>query len=229
MSISENFNAVRNRASEAAMRVHRNPSDITVLSVSKTFPAEYVQEAVDSGIRLFGENRVQEAKEKIPALTGDFAFHMIGHLQSNKAKDAVSLFDVIHSIDSLSTLEKVDQEAFRLGKVQKILIQINSSGEETKSGTDFQNASELAGRALDLKNISLLGFMTIGPLNGTPESIRTSFRRTRETLEKTNLKYGISLKELSMGMSGDFETAVEEGATIIRVGSLIFGGRNYGH
>lgn len=227
MSIGNNFLSVQNRAAAAARNAGRAPEEVTVISVSKTFPYDAVQEAVDSGIRLFGENKVQEAREKIPMLKGDFVFHMIGHLQTNKAREAVALFDVIHSIDSLHIAEKVNAEAARIQKTQKILIQLNASGEDSKSGADFTEALKIAERCLGMNNISLLGFMTIGPLYGSEADIRRAFAKTREALEQANGRLGTAMKELSMGMSGDFEAAISEGATMIRVGSLIFGRRNY--
>jgi len=200
---------------------------VRIIAISKTFPYEAVQNAIDAGIFLFGENKVQEAKNKIPNLTGNFVFHMVGHLQSNKAKDAVALFDLIHSIDSQSTAERINAEAQKIDKVQKILIQVNAIGEITKSGTEPDEAIRLAEKCLAMKNIELLGFMNIGPLSDDTALIRKSFIKTREILERTNNLLKTSMRELSMGMSGDFEIAIEEGATMVRVGSLIFGERNY--
>lgn len=227
MGIKENFSFVRERAAQAAVASHRNAEDVKIIAVSKTFPASAVQEAINAGVKVFGENRVQEAKEKIPQLTGNMSFHLIGHLQSNKAKQAVALFDVIHSVDTLHIAETINSEAKKLGKTQKILVQINSSGEQTKSGAGFEDAVTLAGRCMDMSNIDLLGFMTIGPLSEDAAAIGAAFAKTKQTLDTTNARYGTSLRELSMGMSGDFETAIKEGATMIRVGSLIFGRRNY--
>ncbi len=227
MSIAENFRTVRDRVASAAHRAGRDPESIRIISVSKTFPAENIQEAIDSGIRLFGENRIQEAKNKIPLLKGDFVFHMIGHLQSNKARDAVELFDIIHSIGGVSTAERVNREAQKAGKTQKILIQVNTSGEESKSGIAPEEALELAADCSAMKNLQLLGLMTIGPLTDEEKKIRDCFRRTAMIMQEINRQCGLSMRELSMGMSGDFEIAVEEGATMVRVGSLIFGGRTY--
>jgi pyridoxal phosphate enzyme (YggS family) len=225
MSIKDNYNFIKERIGSAALRSGAAAESVKIVSVSKTLAAEIVQEAVNDGISIFGENRVQEAKAKIPLLSGNFAFHLIGHLQSNKARDAVALFDLIHSIDSLAVSERVNAEAQKAGKIQDILIQVNIAGEAAKSGAAADNAIELAGKCLTMKNINLLGFMNIAPLTDDINIIRKSFSGTREVLEKTNRLYGTSMKELSMGMSGDFETAVEEGATIVRVGSLIFGER----
>ena len=227
MNIRDNYNFIENRVAGAALRSGRKPESVRIIAVSKTFPYETVQNAIDAGIFLFGENKVQEAKSKIPGLSGNFTFHMVGHLQSNKAKDAVNLFDLIHSIDSLSTAERVNAEARKIGKIQKILIQVNALGEITKSGAEPDEAIRLAEKCLTMENTELLGFMNIGPFSDDTALIRKSFAKTREILEKTNNLLKTSMKELSMGMSEDFETAIEEGATMVRVGSLIFGNRSY--
>jgi pyridoxal phosphate enzyme (YggS family) len=152
---------------------------------------------------------------------------MIGHLQSNKAKDAVKLFSLIHSIDSLSTAEKINREAAKIGKIQDILIQINSSGEESKSGISSARAVDLAWNISKMKNLNLKGIMTIGPLTDNESDIRKSFILTRQTLDSINSELGLSLNELSMGMSDDYLIAIEEGATLLRIGSAIFGRRFY--
>ena len=155
MTILENYTAVRNSVIQKAISCGRNPDDITIIAVSKTFPVSDINEAISSGIRIFGENKVQEAKGKVPDLTGHYSLHLIGHLQSNKAKDAVRIFDLIHSIDSFSTAEKVDREATAAGKVQKILIQVNTSGEESKSGCAPEETVELCTKISRLQNIYL--------------------------------------------------------------------------
>ena len=227
MNIRDNYKFIEDRVAEAALRSGRKPESVRIIAVSKTFPYEVVQNAVDAGVFLFGENKVQEAKSKIPNLSGNFVFHMIGHLQSNKARDAVALFDLIHSIDSSSTAERVNIEAQKIGKTQKILIQVNTLGETTKNGAESDEAIRLAEKCLAMENIELLGFMNIGPLSDDMTLIRKSFIKTREILERTNNLLKASIKELSMGMSTDFETAIEEGATMVRVGSMIFGERSY--
>lgn len=227
MDYYNNYNIIKDSVSEAATKTSRNPDSIKIVSVSKTFSYGIIQQAIDSGLFLFGENKIQEAKSKIPLLKGDFEFHMIGHLQSNKAKDAVNLFSMIHSIDSLSTADKVNREASKLGKIQDILIQINSSGEESKSGISPSEAIDLAGNISEMNNLNLKGIMTIGPLTDNESDIRKSFIITRQTLDSINRELGLSLNELSMGMSDDFLIAVEEGATLLRIGSAIFGRRYY--
>ena len=227
MSIVENYNKIRRDIDDIAVAAGKNPGDIRIIAVCKTFPGTVVQEAIDSGIRLFGENKVQEAKRKIPDLRGDFSFHMIGHLQSNKARDAVALFDVIHSIDRAGTAEKVNDEAGKAGKRQKVLIQVNISGELTKSGISSGEHRELARSVIALPHLELLGLMTMAPFTDDENAIRSAFRGARELLSDLNASLGLNLRELSMGMSSDYRFAAEEGATMVRVGTAIFGERTY--
>lgn len=225
MSIIDNYRRIRDDIDAVARSCGRDPGDIRIIAVSKNFSAGIVQEAIDGGILLFGENRVQEAKGKIPLLRGDCAFHMVGHLQSNKARDAVALFEVIHSIDSVGTAERLNAEAERAGKRQKILVQVNASGEESKSGVDPRSAMELAAAVTALGSIELRGLMTMAPFTDDEDVIRNSFGATRELLGRINGELGLHLEELSMGMSSDYRVAVEEGATMVRIGTAIFGNR----
>ena len=226
MSIRDNYIRLQNEIAELAVSRKRNPGDVRIIAVSKTFSAAAVQEAIDAGMKVFGENKVQEAKRKIPGLVGDFSFHLVGHLQSNKARDAVGLFDLIHSIDTFGTAERVDAEAGRRGKRQKILIQVNTSGENSKSGVAPERAADLAGRVILLKNLELLGLMAIAPFTDEEEPVRKSFRAARETLDTINGVLKLDLRELSMGMSSDFRIAIEEGSTMVRIGTALFGQRN---
>ena len=228
MNFFENYRHIRERIDERARAAGRKPEDIRIVAVSKTFPPETVQAAIDQGIRLFGENRVQEAKSKIPALSGDFRFHLVGHLQSNKARDAVGLFDLIHSIDKASTARRVGDEALRAGKTQAVLVQVNTSAEDTKSGIDPDGAFELCREAAAMPGIELSGLMTIGPLEGDEEAVRASFALLRGLRRDIAGRLGMKLPELSMGMSGDYLIAVDEGATLVRIGSAIFGQRSEG-
>lgn len=225
MSIIDNYNHIKAKIQSIANDVGRDPATITLIAVSKTFPPHIIQEAIDNGITLFGENRVQEAKAKIPQLKGNFTIHLVGHLQSNKAKDAVKLFDCIHSIDKLSTAIEVDREAKKINKIQNILIEVNTSGEPSKFGVEPENAIELCRPILDLQNIKCLGLMTIGPLTEDRNRIREAFKQLRLLKEEINATLNVSLHELSMGMSGDFDIAIEEGATMVRIGTAIFGQR----
>ncbi|MBN1531520.1 MAG: YggS family pyridoxal phosphate-dependent enzyme [Spirochaetes bacterium] len=227
MSVLDNYTTIRGEIDGIARSAGRNPDEVRIIAVSKTFPEPLIQGAIDQGIRIFGENKVQEAKRKIPNLHGDFFFHMIGHLQSNKARDAVALFDVIHSIDKISTAARVNEEAERLGKRQRVLIQANISGEDTKSGVSPDESIELAEAMLRLPHIELVGIMTMAPFTDDASVIRATFRGARELLDRINASLDRQLRELSMGMSSDYAIAVEEGATMVRIGTAIFGERSY--
>lgn len=226
MSIRENYNKIAYEINDIIQSTGKT-QPVRIIAVSKNFSAETVQEAIDSGITLLGENRIQEARNKIPLLRGDFTFHMIGHLQSNKAKEAVQFFDVIHSIDKITTAQKINSEAEKLDTVQKVLVQVNVSGEESKSGITPVDAPGLIQELIVLKNIQVLGLMTMAPFTDNKNIIRNVFKKTRELLGELNNSLGLSLKELSMGMSSDYAIAVEEGATMVRIGTAIFGERYY--
>lgn len=228
-SIAENIKVVRERMESACRRAGRNPSEIKLVAVSKTVDINRIREAVLSGISIIGENRVQEAREKIEEFnrlqTSDFrlqtvSWHMVGHLQTNKAKTAVMLFDLIHSVDSLHLAEEIDRQAGKVGKIQKVLLEVNLAGEETKHGIPKEDAIDLLKEISKLNNISVEGLMTIPPFTEDPEEARPYFKELRELRDRTN-----GLRELSMGMSNDFEIAIEEGATIVRIGTAIFGER----
>jgi pyridoxal phosphate enzyme (YggS family) len=227
MSIFDNYKKVCDDIAATAGSIGRDPGNIRIIAVSKNFDVTVVQQAIDAGITIFGENKVQEAKQKVPKLRGDFTFHMVGHLQSNKARDAVKLFDMIHSIDKDDTARKVDLEAGRIGKTQKVLIQVNASGEETKSGVAPVSAVELARRIREMGHLELRGLMTMAPFTDDQNVIRRTFRVTKQLLDEINGSLGLALDELSMGMSADYRIAVEEGATLVRIGTAIFGQRNY--
>ncbi len=226
-SIRDNYDALASEIDEFCRKSGRDPGEVKIVAVSKTFSVETIQDAIDQGITLLGENKVQEASGKIPGLTGSFSFHMVGHLQSNKARDAVKLFDCIHSIDKFSTAIKVDAEAAKIDKIQKILVQVNISHEESKSGTGEEETLNLIKNITELEHIELLGLMTMAPFTDEEEPIRRSFRVLRELMEKINRTLSLDLKELSMGMSSDYRIAVEEGSTMVRIGTAIFGQRDY--
>ncbi len=211
------------------MRAGRNPEEIKLIAVTKTVPTLLIMEAIEAGLRIFGENRVQEARDKIPEImqrspATNLSWHMIGPLQKNKARYAVKLFDMIHSVDSKGLAEEINKQAMKAGKIQDILIEVKLSPEETKHGIRPEGLFELLEFTSGLKNLQVRGLMTIPPYSENPEDSRPYFRRLRELLEEANRK-GFPLKELSMGMSGDFEIAVEEGATMVRIGTAIFGER----
>jgi pyridoxal phosphate enzyme (YggS family) len=227
MTILDNYNRIKDIIIETALKCGRNPGDIKIISVSKTFSAEIIQEAIDYGIKIFGENKVQEADEKFHKLKGDYELHMIGHLQSNKIRDAVKIFDVIHSIDKAATAAKLNSEAEKTGKIQRILLQLKTTDEVTKHGADTNNIIDIAENVFTMKYLKLEGIMSIGPNTTDKSLIQKSFIETSRTLDIINKRLNLNLHELSMGMSGDYEIAVKEGATLVRIGSAIFGNRNY--
>jgi len=222
-----NYNNVKKEVFLAAEKAGRDPHGIKIIAVSKTFPSEIVQNALDEGISLIGESKVQEAKKKVQVLNGNFTMDMIGHLQSNKVKDAVKIFDTIHTIDKFTTAEKIDVESGKIEKRQKILLQVNISGEESKRGFTEENLLKIYNQYAELKYIEVSGLMTMAPYTDNEEVIRKTFKGLKKLLDKINALTGHNLTELSMGMSSDYKIAVEEGATIIRVGRAIFGERDY--
>ncbi len=227
MSIAENLKTVQDRIASAAKRAGRDPLSLKLVVVTKTVGVDRIREAVAAGAKILGENRVQEAREKIEQLGRVARWHLIGTLQANKAKYAVKLFDLIHSVDSLALAKEIDRQAAKIGKLQDILVEVNIAGEQSKSGAALKDAPALVSEAALLKNISIRGLMTMPPFSDDPESSRPYFKKLRElagTIAKENIS-GVSMKELSMGMSGDFEVAAEEGATTVRVGTAIFGER----
>ena len=229
--IPRNLDEVRCRITAAAHRAHRNPGDIRLVAVSKTFPAEDVITAAAAGQRDFGENRVQEALPKIDATRSADAiqWHLIGHLQSNKAKKAATAFAWIHSIDSVDLLRKIDDAAAEAGTRPRVLIQVDLAHEATKSGANTADVAAIAHAALAGCAVQLSGLMIVPPIAENPEDARPWFRRLRELRDQL-IAGGIpaaALAELSMGMSHDFEVAIEEGATMVRVGSAVFGHRDY--
>lgn len=216
--IRRNVEAVRRRIADACARSGRRPEDVTLVAVTKTFPAVAVESAVAAGVGHIGENRVQEARDKRPAVRGTAEWHLIGHLQSNKAKDAIRLFDVIESVDSLSLAGKLAKVAEAAGKRQEVLLQVNVGREPQKDGVDPSDVDAVAREMASMESLALRGLMSIPPV-GTPEETRRWFRELRIMRE------GLGLEHLSMGMTEDFEVAIEEGSTIVRVGRAIFGAR----
>jgi pyridoxal phosphate enzyme (YggS family) len=222
--IKENLLRVMERIEKAAQRSKRDPSEIKLVAVSKTVEAARIKEAIDAGVSILGENYVQEAKRKIEEIGRSVAWHFIGHLQSNKAKYVVYFFDMIHSLDNIPLAEELSRRAEQADRMIKVLIEINLSGEATKFGTDEGEILNLARRILQLSHLSLEGLMTMPPYFDSPEMSRPYYVKLRELKERL-VREGIPMKELSMGMSNDFEIAIEEGATYVRVGTAIFGPR----
>jgi hypothetical protein len=223
--IKENLSEILESIAAAARKAGRDPESVKLIAVSKTFPPEAVQSAYDAGQRRFGENRVQELALKTAALPDDIEWHMIGHLQSNKARLAVENAAYIHAVDSAKLLRKIDRIAGELGRSPKILLEINISGEESKFGADAEFARELLKNALECENISVVGLMTMAPFGASEAELRLVFSSLRKLRDGLQSEFALSLPELSMGMSGDFETAIEEGATMVRIGTSIFGKR----
>jgi PLP dependent protein len=231
MSIAENVERVRERIRLTASRVGRDPKAITLMGVSKTFPADAIREAYDSGIREFGENRVQEFAGKADALRdlGEARWHLIGHLQSNKAAKAADLFHAVDSVDSLKLAQRLNDAAGAAGKPLRVLIEINVGGEAAKSGVapDSAELDRLLAEAPRLANLEFRGLMAVPPFTENPQGARPFLRKLRELREQISGRGfpRVSMDELSMGMSHDFEVAIEEGSTCVRVGTAIFGGR----
>jgi hypothetical protein len=219
--IAENLRRVRERIDAACRRAGRSPDEVTVVGISKGFPISAVVTAYEAGLSDVGENRVQEAAAKIPAAAAQGArprWHLVGHLQTNKVKTALGLFDIIHSVDSLRLAEVISREAGARAPVP-VLLEVNVAGEESKFGLAPDEVASALARARALPNVDVQGLMTVAPLAADAEEVRPVFRRLRE------LGKSLGLRHLSMGMSDDFEVAVEEGATLVRIGRAIFGPR----
>ena len=226
--IEENLYQINERIRRSALDCDRDPKSVKLVCVSKTIPAHRIKDAIDAGATLFGENYIQEAREKVASLESEsIAWHFIGHLQSNKAKYAVRLFDLIHSVDSFKLAKEIDKQARKNQKVQSILIQVNIAKEVSKSGVSEEDAPDLIRQISQLTNISIRGLMTMPPFFNAPAKVKPYFkalRKLRDRIEDMQID-NISMTELSMGMTGDFETAIEEGATLVRIGTAIFGER----
>ncbi len=227
MGIKENYEKIREEIEKACAKVGRKPEEVKVLAATKTRNLEEIKEAYKAGIRLFGENRVQEAREKIPNLRElqGAQWHMIGHLQRNKVKYAVELFDAIETVDRKSLVEEIEKRL--KGREIEVLIEVKLSFEESKHGCRPEEVKELAEYILERPNLKLKGLMTVPPFYEDAELVRPFFIRLREIKEKLEEELKVKLPELSMGMSHDFKVAVEEGATIVRIGTALFGPRKY--
>lgn len=228
MSIKENLTEIQTKINSACERFGRNPKEVRLIAVTKTFPVEPILESLAEGVTDIGENRVQEAEEKFPYLPKNVCRHLIGHLQSNKVRPAVELFDWIHSVDSLSLAQRINRIAGELGRCPVVLAQVDLGKEETKNGIDEVLLPELAAYLAAAKNLDFRGLMTIPPYFEDPNQTLSYFQHLHELLDKLNESKISSkpLTELSMGMSHDFEVAIQAGATIIRVGTAIFGTRS---
>ncbi len=245
-SIKNNLEILQENIRKICKTTDTNPDDIITIGVSKTIEIEKIKESIDSGLWIFGENKVQEAEQKVEILRvyarekniKNFQYFLIGHLQKNKAKKAVKIFDMIQSVDSLELLREINKYAKKNDKIQDVLIQINASSETTKSGIEFENAEAFFDEVLkqenaDFQNVKILGLMTIGPLTDDINIIDDCFKRTKKLFDSLKFNQNhksskiIDLKYLSMGMSSDYELAIKNGSNMIRVGQAIFGKRNY--
>jgi PLP dependent protein len=225
-AIARSLEAVRWRIETAARRAGRDPGKITLVGVSKTVPAERIREAVEAGLLDLGENRVQEAREKAPRIPDSVRWHLVGHLQTNKVPHAARIFHTVHSIDSVDLLRRLDRAAEREGRRVEALVQVDLAGEPTKHGIEENRLGEILEAAGGCIRVAVRGLMILPPYDPDPERSRPYFRRLRGLLEREAPRHGaLSLEHLSMGMTEDFEVAIEEGATMVRVGRALFGER----
>jgi len=227
--VKDRIEKVRNRIKQTALSCGRDPLDVNLVAVSKTISSDNVNTAIKAGVYLYGENYIQEAMNKIDEITDNrVSWHFIGHLQSNKAKYVVRYFDLIHSVDTLKLAREINRQAQKHGKIQDILIQVNIAMEETKSGVASKDSISLIRQISTLENISVKGLMTMPPFFNQPEQVRPYFKalaQLKDQIQNESIN-NIEMKELSMGMTGDFEVAIEEGATLVRIGTAIFGDRS---
>lgn len=225
--VAENLARVQDELAVAIKNAGRSSEEVTLMAVSKTWPVEHVQLAVDAGHHVFGENKVQEGEVKVPAMSEHLEWHMIGHLQRNKVRKMLPLFDVVHSIDSLKLANYTNNVAAELDLVKKAYLQVNIGEEPQKTGFLAKELRENMGDLISLEQFDWQGLMCIPPAAQDPEETRPWFEKTRLLRGELEQEYGVKLPQLSMGMSSDYAVAIAEGATIVRVGSSIFGQRNY--
>jgi pyridoxal phosphate enzyme (YggS family) len=223
--IAENLQAVRKDIAESEQKSGRTAGSVELVAVSKTHPPEAIRQAVEAGQLLFGENRIQEAKAKIPDLPAKLRWHLIGHLQSNKVRQALALFEMIHGVDSLELLDEIQRIAGELGLFPRVLLQVNVAGESSKFGFVPDRLLSEVERISRAERVQVEGLMTIPPLASNPENSRRYFVQLRQLRDRLEKEFRFPLPHLSMGMSGDYRVAVEEGATLVRVGTAIFGER----
>jgi len=226
--MKEKIEKIKHRIRKAAGSSGRNPESISIVAASKTVSTDLLKSAINAGLHIFGENYIQEAIDKIESIADDrISWHFIGHLQSNKAKYAVYYFDLIHSVDSVKLAKEINKQAKKINKIQKILVQVNISMESTKSGVTVEDAVFLIKETSRLENISVKGLMTMPPYFNSPEKVRPYFKglvQLKDKIISQNIP-NVEMNELSMGMTGDFEAAVCEGSTLVRIGTAIFGER----
>jgi pyridoxal phosphate enzyme (YggS family) len=223
--IKNNLEIINEKIKKAASSVNRNPEEIKLVAVTRTATTEQIEEAINAGVKIIGENRVQDAKKKYQILTADIEWHLIGHLQTNKVKYAVEIFDCIHSVDSIKLAQEIDKRSLQFGKIMDVLVEVNVSGEETKYGIKSEEVETFLKEISEFPRIRIRGLMTIAPIVADKEEVRPYFRKLRESSEKIKSKHikNIKMDYLSMGMTEDFEVAIEEGANMVRISRGIFG------
>lgn len=229
MSITENLSIVENKIAAACKRAGRERDEVKLIAVSKTQPVEAIREAIEYGINSFGENRVQELREKTEIIKDNLDWHLIGHLQTNKVKYVVGKVSLIHSLENIRLAEALDKEAAKLGITVDVLAEINVAKEASKFGVNPEDAENFIREVSKFPNINIKGLMTVAPYTDISEENRKYFRQLKKIMVDLNSKniHNVSMNVLSMGMTGDYEVAIEEGATLVRVGTGIFGSRNY--
>ena len=224
-TIKNNLRIIKEKIKKATLKVNRYPEEIKLVAVTKTATIEQIKEAISAGVKIIGENKVQEAKEKYHILSTDIKWHLVGHLQTNKVKYAIEIFDCIHSVDSIKLAEEIDKRSLQFGKTTNVLVEVNISGEETKYGIKPEELEPFLKETSEFSRIRVRGLMTIAPMAEDKEDVRPYFRKLKELSEEIkskNLK-NVKMDYLSMGMTEDFEVAIEEGANMIRIGRGIFG------
>jgi pyridoxal phosphate enzyme (YggS family) len=224
-TVKDNLETINKKIKEAALKVNRDPQEIKLVAVTKTATLEQIKEAINEGVKIIGENKVQEATEKYQVLTTEVKWHLVGHLQTNKVKYAIEIFDLIHSVDSIKLAKEIDKRSVQFKKIIDVLIEVNISGEETKYGYNPEKVEAFLKEISEFSGIRVRGLMTIAPISKNKEEVRPYFRRLRELSERIrdkNIK-NIKMDYLSMGMTDDFEIAIEEGANMVRIGRGIFG------
>ena len=223
--IKKNLEIINEKIKNAALKVNRNPEEIKLVAVTKTATIEQTKEAISAGVKIIGENKVQEAKEKYQILSADIEWHLVGHLQTNKVKYAIEIFDLIHSVDSIKLAKEIDKRSLQFGMITNVLVEVNVSGEETKYGIKPEEVKLFLKEISEFSRIKVRGLMTIAPMAEDTEEVRPYFRKLRELFKEIKIKSikNIKMDYLSMGMTEDFEVAIEEGANMVRIGRGIFG------
>jgi len=224
-TIKNNLEVINEKIKKAALKANRNPQEIKLVAVTKTATIEQIKEAISAGVKIIGENKVQEGKEKYQILSADIEWHLVGHLQTNKVKYAIEIFDLIHSVDSIKLAKEIDRRSLQFGMITNVLVEVNVSGEETKYGIKSEEVEPFLKEISEFSRIKVRGLMTIAPIAEDKEEVRPYFRKLRELskeIKSKNIK-NVKVDYLSMGMTDDFEVAIEEGANMVRIGRGIFG------